>query len=210
MDALIQLRSAVADARTAQARTQSELAQAVANLQKWETRQKLTVEENKSELASATTSHKLIYQKRVKSLTALANENAETVSRLEGQLTKWEDVAKSSARVKKDVKDVNTALRAVPGIAATYELSTEFLEGSWGFSQNHTVHAVSNTSSQQLQERQDALNEKINKLTALLFDVQQEFQTLKKDIEKNSLTEENQEIFSDIELEKLRILLDEL
>lgn len=64
--------------------------------------------------------------------------------------------------------------------------------------------------TQRLQDRQNALNEKISKLTVLLFDVQQEFQTLKKDIEKNALTGENQEAFSDLELEKLRILLDEL
>jgi len=172
MDALIQLRSAVADARTAQTRTQSELVQAIADLQKWEERERLVIEKDKPQLASAIAFRKSVCEGRVKSLKSLVKANAETVSRLERQLALWE-------------------APKLPTISSVRVVPKQSL-------------------SEQLQDRQVALNEKINKLTVLLFEVQQEFQTLKKDIEKNSLAEKNQETFSDLELEKLKILLDEL
>ena len=173
MDALIKLRLAVANAKTAQTRTQSELVQAIADLQKWEERERLTLSRvDLKELIKVTAVRKSMCEERVNSLRAIVEGNIETVSRLERQLASW-DAPKQPAI---------PSVKVIPKPSLT----------------------------EQLQDRQDALNEKINKLTALLFDVQQEFQTLKKDIEKNSLAEKNQEIFSDIELEKLRILLDEL
>jgi len=172
MDALIQLRSAVSDARNAQTRTQSELVQAIADLQKWEERERLVIEKDKPQLASATAFRKSVCAGRVKSLKSLVNANAETVSRLERQLALWEAPKQPAI----------PSARAIPKPSLI----------------------------QQLQDRQDLLDKKISKLTTLLFEVQLESQMLKKEIEKSSLAEKNQETFSSLELEELRLLLDEL
>ena len=172
MDALIKLRLAVADARTVQTRAQSELVQAIADLQKWEERERLAIKKDNPQLASAAAFHKLVCEGQVKSLKPLVKANKETVSRLERQLASWEPPKQSAI----------SSVRVIPKLSLI----------------------------QQLQDRQDLLDKKISKLTTLLFEVQLESQTLKKEIEKNSLAEKNHETFSDLELEKFKILLDEL
>jgi|GEM_PF-1561185 len=172
MDALIKLRSAVANARTAQKRAESELMQAIADLQKWEERARLAIEKDKPELARAAVFHKLVCEGQVKSLKPIVKANIETVLRLESQLASWEPPKQSAI----------SSVRVIPKPSLI----------------------------QQLQDRQDLLDKKISKLTTLLFEVQLESQMLKKEIEKNLLAEKNHETFSDLELEKLKIVLDEL
>jgi hypothetical protein len=180
MDALTQLRLAVSSARSAQLKAQSELAQASCDLQKWESREKAVAEiVDKPNLIEEATFRKLVSQERVRTLTSLVEANAETISRLEKQLASWE-ATKLPKKPKQGPESVDLASRAVPS-----------------------------SLKQHFQDRQDALDKKINKLTAQLFEVQQEFQTLKKDMEKTLLAED-EETFLDQELEKLKILLDEL
>ena len=124
MDALIQLRSAIADAQSEQAKAQSELAQAIANLRKWEDRERWLIEVDNPQTVNTAESHKSIYQEQVKSLKSLVNASVETVSRLEKQLASSEDTIEISTSFKESIEAVD-AVSILSKLK--YELLTESL-----------------------------------------------------------------------------------